>query len=185
MTDLLMFLPLATGSASGDPARPTIDERWRPAAPTAGRKLRACRRSAARSGAAARCARGAVVERLLDGDLVRQRLADLLVDHLAHDLEIAEADGLRGRCRLTLQELQDGVLAAGVGLVVAFGLGHLVGRLGDRHVAGRLVPEDPQLGAGQEIEEGRSTGIFLLGVLLEDVERRPADHRAVRRDPSS
>src|SRR5258706_8854120 len=111
------------------------------------------------------------IERLLRGLLARENGLHFLLDHLAPLHEVAEAQALRVGGRRLLREHLDRDFGPGVLVVEAGLLRHLVGRIGDRHVARARVPIHLDLRARQEGEEVRRALALVVGLTAHDPDR--------------
>ena len=109
-----------------------------------------------------------------------ERGLDLLGPDVAHLHHVAEAQAARILGRLLVGELLQRRLQNRVLLVEAGRLGLLVGRLGDRQIAGFLMQLGLAVGVGQEGEELRDALVFLGFLAAHHPQRRAADDRVLR-----
>src|SRR5579862_3853410 len=95
--------------------------------------------------------------------------------------EGAEADAARLACRVDQEQLADRDFVARVGLVEAAPLRLLVSGLGDRYVAGALVPFGLHLGPRKPGEEARDAAVLGRFFPRHSPQRGAADQRVARR----
>ena len=94
---------------------------------------------------------------------------------------VAQTQAFGERQRRLVQHLAGGDIGARVLIIEALLARQIVGRSGDRQIAGFLVPFGGDFRFGQEVEELRHAGVSLFVFTLHHPQAGPADDGVLRR----